>query len=204
MYEKALIQAKGRKAKENRLSNANAIFRDVSKPRALPVSTVVVNQNAVVTDVSVDGLTIQYQPALAVDEPVSSENGLLQIAQHSEGTIVLSAPQAVEPGEHLRQAKLLGDLPDVFTAFDNLWRPMWQRHKDQTVERWLPVLEYLQESVPAAPCQMELSPTTRTQWHKAVQGKKASSATGPDGISKLDLLHMPPWLTDRLVDWVTV
>lgn len=124
--QKALIKTRCSQAKLTRKQDRNAIYRDVAKPRSLPVSTVVVNSNAIVTDVSVDGLTIQDQsPTLDIEEPVNAQRGSLAIAQHNPGTLTLANPQQIEPGDHFLQPKMLGDLPDIFNAFQNLWEPMW-------------------------------------------------------------------------------
>ena len=67
-----------------------------------------VNKNAIVTEVSVDGLTIQYQPAhFDIDTPVQSEHGILHISAHTQGVLTLPEPQSMEPGEHLCQPKML-------------------------------------------------------------------------------------------------
>jgi hypothetical protein len=47
--QKALIKTRCSQAKLTRKQDRNAIYRDVAKPRSLPVSTVVVNSNAIVT-----------------------------------------------------------------------------------------------------------------------------------------------------------
>ena len=203
LLENALIQARCRKAKETRIANSNAIYRDVSKPRALPVTTVVVNRNAVVSEISVDGLTVQYQPPhLSLEDPVSSAQGPLGIAHHSPGVLQLAEPLAIEPGDHLTQPCMLGDLPDVFKAFDDLWRPMWQKHRDKPVTEWFPTMQEIQARLPQPAQPMALEPITVQEWNRAVQAKKASSAVGPDGISKQDLQSMPPSLTARLVDLI--
>ena len=203
MLEKMLIQARCKQAKERRLTDSNAIFRDVAKPRSLPVSTVVVNTNANIVDVSVDGLTIKYEPlALDTEEPVKSQQGPLEIQDHQPGVLKLARPQALEPGDNLTQPKLVGDLSDIFRAFEELWQPMWQKHKDTSVEQWLPVMKDIQTKVPAPAEAMEMPPLTAEQWVRAVRKKKATSAIGPDGVSKNDLLNMPMPFVEKLVTHV--
>eukprot|EP00435_Cladocopium_sp_Y103_P058014 s101_g20.t1 len=200
LLERALIKERCKQAKATRRENVNAIYRDVAKPRSLPVSTVVVKTNAEVVDVSVDGLTVKYHPnALCIDSPVDAEHGPLQISEHTPGTIVLSAPQAVEPGDALSQPKMLGDLNQVFQAFVNLWQPMWTKHQDTPVSRWDPVIAQIQQHVVTPPHDLVLAPITIEQWMQAVRKKKSTSAVGPDGVSKWDLQYMPRWLVHQLV-----
>ncbi|CAL1138830.1 unnamed protein product, partial [Cladocopium goreaui] len=157
--EKMLIRARCQRARDLRMSDSNAIFRDVAKPRSLPVSTVVVNANANITE-------------------------------------------ALEPGDHLAQPKLAGDLQDVFKAFEDLWTPMWQKHKDTSVAKWAPIMQEIQEKLPQPPEEMLMPPLTPEQWLRAVKRKKSTSAVGPDGVSKQDLLNMPPPLVTKLVDQI--
>ena len=201
--EKLLIKARCQKAKDRRDTDCNAIFRDISKPRSLPVSTVVLNTNACITDVSVDGLTAKYQPMdFSLDDPVHAQHGPLNIHSHIPGELTLTQPQALEPGDHLTQPKLVGDLPEVFRAFEALWTPMWQRHQYKPVQDWFPIMELLRSTVPAPAEELELPPITSQDWIHAVRAKKSTSAVGPDGISKSDLLNMPPDLVDVLVSQV--
>ena len=201
--EKTLIQARCKHAKEVRSKNNNAIYLDVAQPRSLPVSTVVADTNAIVSEVSVDGLTLKYAPAdLQTVEPVNSTRGPLEIHTHEPDKIVLHAPQSIEPGDHLSQPKMLGDLPDVFEAFQGLWEPMWNKHANKPVEEWSPILQEIQATVPQPTQPMTLEPITAHQWLKAVQAKPDKSAVGPDGAHKRDLLHMPQGLVQQLVDCI--
>eukprot|EP00435_Cladocopium_sp_Y103_P023884 s375_g5.t2 len=198
--EKALIKARCSKAREARVQNLNAIYRDVAKPRSLPVSTVVVNTNAEVTEVSVDGLTLTYQPAnLCVESPVNAELGPLKIASHDPGRIVLQEPQGVEPGESIHQPKMLGDLPQIFQAFTALWTPMWCKHQNSSVQQWAPIMQQIEQHVPVPTTPLLMETITTAQWLQAVQKKKSTSAVGPDGISKQDLQRMPTHLVEQLV-----
>ena len=45
----------------------------------------------------------------------------------------------------------------------------------------------------------ELPPISYEQWIRAVKKKKTRAATGPDGLSKIDLLHMPKPLTKAML-----
>ena len=96
----------------------------------------------------------------------------------------------------------MGDLSDIFRAFEELWQPMWQKHKDTSVEQWLPVMKDIQTKVPAPAEAMEMPPLTAEQWVRAVRKKKATSAIGPDGVSKNDLLNMPMPFVEKLVTHV--
>lgn len=162
-----------------------------------------VNANANITEVSADGLTIKYEPcSLNTEKQVRTQHGPLEIQQHQPGHLTLTKGQALEPGDHLAQPKLAGDLQDVFKAFEDLWTPMWQKHKDTSVAKWAPIMQEIQEKLPQPPEEMLMPPLTPEQWLRAVKRKKSTSAVGPDGVSKQDLLNMPPPLVTKLVDQI--
>ena len=87
----------------------------------------------------------------------------------------------------------------VFQEFANLWEPMWQKHLHDAPTKWDPFVQQLTETVPKVAQIMDLPEITTDQWITAVRSKKARTATGPDGVSRTDLLRMPPSLQDELV-----
>eukprot|EP00435_Cladocopium_sp_Y103_P002837 s5740_g1.t1 len=95
-----------------------------------------------------------------------------------------------------------GSIAAVFQSFIDLWQPMWQKHADEAPARWTPFVESLIQTVPQVSEPMPLPAISADQWIQEVRKKKPTSATGPDGVSRLDLLSMPPALTQRLVDLV--
>ena len=87
----------------------------------------------------------------------------------------------------------------MFRAFQDLWDPMWNKHAEDSPDRWNEFARILIEDTPSTPATLEFPAITRESWLKAVRGKKAQTSTGPDGVSRMDLLRMPPSLVDQLV-----
>lgn len=198
-----LNRTRREQAKSRRVQDPNVIFKDVARPRAMPVQSVVTQVHATVTAILNEGKTIQYQPAhLACDFPVEAATGPLIDIAHTPGELVLTDPGHVEVGDLLSQQKMQADLPDIFAAFEALWKPMWQKHEDTPVGHWDGFVVNLLTHTEGASDTMPLPPITTDQWMQTVQNKKSITATGPDGVSRLDLLRMPALLTDRLVQLV--
>ena len=119
--EKQLLTHRKEAAKQRRSDDVNVIFKDVAKPRSLPVQTVVSRKVATVTEVSEDGLTLQYSPQELDDQTeVEGPQGWLQIAEHSPGTMILSQEGAVEVGDQITQKCMHGGVREVFQAFTDL------------------------------------------------------------------------------------
>eukprot|EP00435_Cladocopium_sp_Y103_P020606 s10_g5.t1 len=198
--EKALLAKRRHAAKQRRLEDSNLVYSDVARPRALPVQTVVTKQLVVVTQVSEDGLQIRYDPPhFQCDQEVSTASGYLQIQHHAPGEITLAQECHVEVGDHLMQDTMRGSRHEVFKAFINLWDGMWNRHAHTEPSNWDPFVSKLtREASPVQP-PMQLEPISSDQWKSNVRAKKCITATGPDGVSRQDLLCMPAELTRDLV-----
>ena len=200
--EKALMKQRRQAAAERRVQQPNLFYADVAKTRAIPVHTVVTKQIAHVTEVNQDGTSVRYAPLqFQCDQPVESDHGLVFVAQHNPGHLSLHQTANLEPGDPLYQATCVGNRNAVFAAFVDLWKPMWTRHQDADPTHWDPFVRQLMD-LPGAAEVMPLPPITTAQWDQAVGHKKARTATGPDGVSRLDLVRMPEPLTTQLVELV--
>ena len=82
-------------------------------------------------------MCIQYEPVgFDTAAEVEGPQGWLHIKSHAPGSIELAQEAAVEIGDQLTQSCLHGGIPQVFQAFSELWRPMWNKHVDTCPERW--------------------------------------------------------------------
>eukprot|EP00435_Cladocopium_sp_Y103_P030925 s305_g7.t1 len=198
--ERALMNHRHRTAKQRRIDNPNAIYADVSKPRAMPVQSVVTKTLAIVTQVSDDGMTLHYEPShFALDQEVASPHGWLSITEHVPGKISLREEANVEVGDQIFQDKMQASKQAVFNAFQDLWTPRWQRHADLPPNAWDPFVQRLAAQVPKPAEALTLLPVTDAQWQSTVRRKKAKTAGGPDGVTREDLLRLSPHLQSKLV-----
>ena len=60
--------------------------------------------------------------------------------------------------------------------------------------------QFIDDKLPGPPGEMPYQPITPQQWIKAVRGERSQTATGPDGVSKQDLLSLPYPLTCQLLE----
>ena len=126
-------------AKQNRCNDATRIYRDVARPKAVPVQTVMASRVAQVTSAEGSPLTINYpEGALDEHEPVSNHQGFLKIIEHKPGEIVVEGDPNIQEGDLLLQEELRGDPNEVMKAFEDMWMGYWGRHADTTPERWEP------------------------------------------------------------------
>ena len=201
--EKALIQARTDRAKHRRMDNPNIGFKDVGKPKALPVATIVKTHQAVVTDVDEGQNTVQYEPmTLSLEDPVQGPYGHIAVQKHELGTLHLEGEPGLLPGDVLHQDAVIGRLPEVFGAFHDLWSPMWNKHVDTDPCHWNQLLDELLPVLPVPPTSFVCDPVSVEEWRATIRKRKATSAMGPDGVARQDLLCMGPKLTAKLVQTI--
>ena len=198
--EKLLMAKRHQHAKTRRVDDPNLIYNDVAKSRALPVQSVVTKKHATVTKVSEDGLTVEYDPPDLVEEhEIQATHGWLRVVEHTPGRLLLEQEASLEVGDSLEQTHMHGTPGAVFQEFANLWEPMWQKHPHESPTRWEPFVQELVNKVPRVSTPMEMPPILREDWVAAVKAKKVRTSTGPDGVSRTDLLKMSPHLQEELV-----
>ena len=75
-------------------------------------------------------------------------------------------------------------------------------HSNRWDEIVTTIVTRLQEEVPEPSERMTVDPITTEQWLAAVRPKKATTATGLNGVSRNDFLRMPAHLVSAMVDCV--
>ena len=190
--EKSLVKRRVEKAKSVRMADPHKVYQDVSKPRPLPVQTIVTKQSATVTWVSPEGDKCKYSPIdLDTVGALSTSRGLLSVLSHQPGEIELSPDQHVEQGDLLLQDKWIGDTESIFREFANLWTPLWSKHDNLSPAQWEDFAQHCIPLLPESQDSLRCNDISLDQWDQVVSSKKKRSATGPDGMSRQDLIRMP-------------
>ena len=191
--EKDLKRGRQRLAKSRRLEDPRLIFRDLKKARAMPVDTIVEGAVAKVLEVDED------VGAVLVDGPHDWKpsagfylNQRPVAVHHAEPDMLWGDLLDALPGDTVSQKIPVADLPSLFRAFGANWSKYWMRHANVDVARWRQISR-MDAEPPARPyCAMEL---TVSLWRATARAKHAFTATGPDGVSRYDLLALPDALT---------
>lgn len=157
--------------------------------------TLLTTRPTIIDSIQPDGCTTcppgELDPAL----PVLGPQGPLFVVQHTPGEIILE-PDAVDAGDTLMQQQFVASRQEIFNQFQDLWHEKWDKHRHTEVSRWQAFGEFVDQ----ASNEMPYLPITLEQWRKALQHKKSRTATGPDGVSKADLLRLPSALTQSLLE----
>ena len=189
-----------RTAHQRRLEDPSLIFRDLKEERASSVEILIQTVTSKVEEVDLEdsAVTLQMDKVFQADTPVVIAGQPRAVIHSTPDKLWLEDITGVTPGATVRQETATGDLPSLFRAFGREWEKWWHRNSDNNPGQWQRVQDEILPLLPRALMQYE--PITLGQWRQAVQTKKKRSATGPDGISRLDLLQFPDGLTQELID----
>lgn len=189
--EETLNKARWKSAVQRRQEDANVVFSDVAKQKALPVQTIMSKHVIPILDISSDKTMIHVAPnAVDATQPVWSDNGLLNVESNCNGTLTVKPDHDLAIDNMLYQDRLTGDHTEICQQFIRMWGPMWNRHADATPDRWDQVISQVVGPMPQAAEQMHMPPITTDDWMQAVRQKKQRGAMGPDGINKADMMHL--------------
>ena len=101
-------------------------------------------------------------------------------------------------GQTLSCQVLIADTDVIHQRLLDLWNSRWGKHVDVPADRWKQILQFAEHHVRGAPC--ALPTLTYEVWLQAVRSYKVTSARGPDGWAREDLLHMPRACAEELLD----
>lgn len=200
--ERLLNSHRRTQARMRREGDPTIIFKDLAKPRAVPVHTLVTTVQYNVLEVAEDRTQVKVDQPLAPDEPVYHAGCLLVHHGIASDILTIQGDHAIEEGENLSQQVFVGSHSEIFDAFKAVWNPLWNKHQHVAPDRWDEAITLVDELVTNQVGEMPWAPLSVDQWLATLKSKKRHSATGPDGVSRLDLLSMPADLTAELVTLV--
>lgn len=198
LFEAKLIKQRRMEAKLARIADPHKIYKDTATPQAMPVHTLLTTFSTTVESVDPDGCVTYKTGDLDPSLPLIGPQGPLYVVQHIPGEIRLE-PDTVEEGNALTQQRYVASRQEMFQQFQDLWLDKWDKHRHTDTTRWTAFASFIDRALPHPPEEMPYLPITLEQWRKALQHKKSRTATGPDGISKEDLLRLPTALTENLL-----
>ena len=112
---------------------------------------------------------------------------------HVDSDLVLAS------GQVLACQTMVHDTDVIHQRLRDLWTPFWSRHLDVPTDRWTDIVDFARGHVPSG--NIDLPPLTVTDWHRAVAKFKPSSASGPCGWHRSDVLNLTPSQIQAILDF---
>ena len=198
--EKLLNLHRVTKAKQRRLDDPNVIFADLRKESPKPCQTLLHKAQAQVVYIDADDMSITLEPPQPwkVDEPLHTTQGLVNVVHAEPDRLWLDQDPTPLQATQVKQEHAVGHITDMFQAFQKEWSERWDKHLHVDESFWDPIVDFAKTAfVPPPP--MELHPITFQRWRQELKKKSRRAASGPDAVTREDLLRMPQALTEQLL-----
>lgn len=190
--EDRLKQAKKAHAVQQRQDSPHIIFRDLKMPAPMPVESLLVGNQTVVSALCVEDSALELDPPCIFDDdaPVLAGGHVLDIIHAEPDKIWVENLHGITEKTPVTQSKLVGTLPDLFEAFHEQWRKRWCKHDQIPHSQWNQILDFAKRAFPVL--QLPHLQVDSTLLKAEILRKKARSATGLDGVSRVDLVQATP------------
>eukprot|EP00435_Cladocopium_sp_Y103_P013896 s4170_g3.t1 len=200
-FEKLLARSRVADAKQRRHQDPNVIFKDLQSEAQLPCQTLLQRNQANVVAVDEDEMALEIHPPQEWDRQstLATAAGPVQIVHAEPDKLWVDRVDATMLEKPVSQETLVGEITDMFEAFRLEWVKRWDKHFTVQDEFWQPIVDFVQMAFPNPP-QMPTEPITYDMWRNALKKKSKRAATGPDGLTRNDLLRMPRGLTEQLLE----
>jgi hypothetical protein len=188
LFERRLVQMRAAHRTAQHAADRDLIFREVARPPAEPVETLLHQVSGVVEDVD------DQESAVILTESVDVRPGFAlwvggspKDVIHAEADKVwLADVEGIQATDRVVQSEPVGDLEAIFEAFHTQWKQRWCRHDNTSFRQWDQLVGFASRVLRPAPV-----PHLRVDvdlLRAEVSRKKKTAATGLDGVSRQDLL----------------
>ena len=127
----------------------------------------------------------------------TSDSGPLRVQPAQDGLYRLSSSFSLESGHVIQCRQYLSTHEEIQHELLTFWSAKWNNRPQPTEEEWTRILGFFHAHLPQH-C-FEVQDISQHQWRKALKRFKSNAARGADGVSHLDLLHLPSTYTEALL-----
>eukprot|EP00438_Fugacium_kawagutii_P025698 Skav229289 [mRNA] locus=scaffold544:54833:73622:+ [translate_table: standard] len=189
---------------ERRSRDPMLIYQDIQREWAEPVMTIVRQQ---LVPVELSGppeaplLQLGSKPPPAFTKAMI-DDVVINPEWKSPTSFVMPHTELSPAPTHICFDEVVADAQEIIREFHKEWGPRWQRHDQTSDSHWDVVVAFAKDAFPTVPPEVALPmfpPIDVPTWRRAVNKKKRAAATGPDGLSRRDLQHMPDHLLSSLL-----
>ena len=198
--EHSLQQRMRKHGIKRREEQATLVFKDIKAVPPARVDVLLNSQQAIVLDVCPTDLCITLDKPLELDwtRPCVVNGKQLETVYAEAEWVYVTDISDIQPLQTLTQTCFLGNTEEMFQEFEAEWTKRWNRHRGVSQAQWENIIAFAQAEIPFSLCPIDdINPE---QLLAEVARKKKHSATGPDGVSLLDIQSMPHSVLQKLCD----
>ena len=199
-FEASLDQQKKSNARAKRRSDLTFVFKDCQKEKPPLVDALIQTNLGVVEQVNRDDQSIVFREPISFNEvdPILGKGHQLHLIQSDHDQLWVEDVHDLEPGDVVAQERAVTSDSAILHEFQNEWSQRWIKHSHLAEGQWDQICGFIRHAF--RPMTWNLQPWTAQQVAKGVNTKKKTSATGADGVSRKDLLCMPPRIYEVFAD----
>ena len=198
-FEAQLIQGRIHSAKSRRKNNLQLLFQDCAKEQPSKVDSLVQSVEVGVdrVDHSDCSVVLQKPVTLSHELPLVIGGKSREVLACCEDQVWLSDVTSIQPGDVARQDNVSFSDQAILSNFETVWEARWNKISHLSQAHWLSVNDFIRQRL--SPIQWDFPQWDIETLCAAVKGKKRASATGPDGVSRGDLLALPSGACQEIV-----
>ena len=198
-FAKQLSKERYAFAKDARLRNMRYVYKDCAREPPRKVDVLIDSKASEVEDVDPDGTHCSLLDAVSFDvaKPIVVQGREVSIHSQHGTQLTFAEPVGLQPGDVIRQSSVTAEIPEIFEAFRREWEPRWNRHSRVCDSQWDQICAFAQAHL--APVQWHFPDWNPERFEQIVRSKKSTAATGPDGITRKDLMALPSHAVQSLL-----
>lgn len=120
--------------------------------------------------------------------PLAHPTGPVSIIHAEEDKVWVDSCAGIQAGDVVSQSSFTTALPDLFHAFESYWSSLWNKHVEVPESQWDDIVSFAATQL--RPMQPTCPAFTVNSVRRCLKRKSSKSATGLDGVSRVDLLSL--------------
>ena len=199
-YEAQLGASRFQAAKEKRAADVRYVFQDLAREAPEKVDTLIHSRMVEIEQLCPEDCSIilRAPTVLIPDIPLVSHGRSFPVVMADHDQIWLESLDGLQPGSVLRQEEIFTSDEAILQQFAKVWEPRWNKASHVAASQWVQISSFIEAHF--RPIEWRFSPWTGSDVLRIARQKKTKSATGPDGVSRSDILSLPPPALDSIAD----
>ena len=189
-FEVLLSQQRYRQAQLRRERDPNVIFQDCAREAPSKLDSLVITNSIHVEQLCPEEVAIElnHDTQILPNVPLVA-NGTSYPVIHAElDKIWLESLDGLSPGDELLQQRVLCSDQYIMSEFVEQWSARWIKLSHIAPSQWTDIVEFTTRRF--RPIQWEIPSWSGSRIRNIASRKKQRAATGPDGVSRADILAL--------------
>ena len=156
-----------------------------------PVDSLVLSKQVRIEEVCTDDVSVVLRaPAqLSLHRPLIANGKAYPIVHACHDQVWLEDVAGLSVGDSMRQERVVSTDVGILEEFTSVWKARWSRIEHLAPSQWEQICAFSRQKLSPIPWTF---PTWSLDLvRQTLRSKKKRSATGPDGVSRADLLALP-------------